>query len=107
MARMKKFKLPSDVVEKIKKYIIQNDFVVNVKVIPKSNNDDIYFENGLLKIKIKEVPENGKANAAIIGLLANVLDIPQNDIIILKGGHSGNKVVNVRLSGFDFSGAEK
>ena len=46
-------------------------------------------ESHLVKININAAPENGKANAAIIKMLAAVWGLKQNQLEIIKG-HSGS-----------------
>lgn len=92
---MKGVKLTLDEVEKIKEYVARNNFIISVKVIPKSRAEDVFLENDLLKIKVKEIPEDGRANMAVRSVLAGVLGISMDDIMIVRGGHSGNKVIKI------------
>jgi uncharacterized protein YggU (UPF0235/DUF167 family) len=92
---VKKTKLVSDEVERIKEYVVRNNFIINVKVVPKSRADDVFFENDLLKIKVKEIPEDGRANMAVRSVLAGVLDISIDNVIIARGEHSGNKLIKI------------
>jgi uncharacterized protein YggU (UPF0235/DUF167 family) len=94
---MKKSNLQPEEIDKIREYISQNNFVVNVKVTPGSRSEEICVENGLLRMKVREIPENGKANATVISLLASVLGAPRDKIIIVRGTCSGNKVVKVEV----------
>jgi uncharacterized protein len=50
-------------------------------------------------------PENGKANAAVVGLLAETLDISAGDVEIVAGHASRDKTVV--LSGIDGAEAER
>jgi uncharacterized protein (TIGR00251 family) len=53
---------------------------------------------GALKIAVNAPPQRGKANEAVIELLADVLDLPASSIEIVGGGMSQNKVVAVKLA---------
>ncbi|MGZ3742246.1 MAG: DUF167 domain-containing protein [Pseudobdellovibrionaceae bacterium] len=60
-----------------------------------SKNEIIGPHNGALKIKITAPPVDGKANAALVEFLSDVLDIPKHQIEILKGETGRNKSVEV------------
>lgn len=67
---------------------------ISVKVVPSSSRDLItgwYGES--LKIKVKAPPEKGRANAAVIALLASKLNIDKDSIEIVSGHSSPLKVV--------------
>ena len=67
-----------------------------IKVITKSSQNKIYFENNSIKIKISEIPENGKANKAIIKLFSKELKMPQNSITILSGTTNSIKTLIIK-----------
>lgn len=46
-----------------------------------------------LKIKIKAPPEDGRANEELIRFLAEILELPKNEIEILRGHKSRKKDV--------------
>ena len=69
---------------------------LKVKIIPRaSRNQVIGWEDDVLKIKLTAVPIKGKANQALIKLLAKKFKVPQQDIQIIKGANSRNKVLNI------------
>ena len=51
---------------------------------------------GVLKLRVTAPPQDGKANAAAIKLLAKAWDLPKSDIEIAAGAADRNKVVHVR-----------
>lgn len=70
---------------------------LNVKVIPGASRNKIAGWIGdALKIRVQAPPEKGKANAAVISLLADFLDIPAKHLSICAGHASQNKVVEVQ-----------
>jgi len=70
---------------------------LNVKVIPGASRNKIAGWIGdALKIRVQAPPEKGKANAAVISLLADFLDIPAKHLSICVGHGSQNKVVEVQ-----------
>ena len=71
--------------------IIKSGKIFEIKVITKSSVNKIYFENNIIKVKIREIPENGKANKAIIDLFSKTFKIPKKNINIIKGEKSSVK----------------
>jgi len=70
---------------------------LNVRVIPGASQNKIAGWIGdAVKIRVQAPPEKGKANAAVILLLADFLDIPAKHLSICAGHASQNKVVEVQ-----------
>lgn len=74
---------------------------VSVRVIPKSSADRI---DGLyeaadgkvsLKLRVRAQPEKGKANTAVIKVLANALGVAKSDVTLTSGAKDRNKVLHV------------
>jgi uncharacterized protein (TIGR00251 family) len=68
---------------------------IQVKVKPSSKTEELSREGDSFIIKVKEPPREGKANQAVIKLLAKHFGIPQSQVRILSGYGSRNKVVEV------------
>lgn len=66
-----------------------------IKVTPKASADRIqgWAEDGVLKISVTAVPEDGKANKAVIALLAKRLKLPKSAIEIASGETSRHKTL--------------
>ncbi len=71
---------------------------LNVRVIPNASRDEIVGEtDGVLKIKLRAVPEGGRANKALCALLARENGCRARDVRIVSGDKSRNKVVEIVL----------
>jgi uncharacterized protein (TIGR00251 family) len=68
---------------------------IQVKVKPNSRTEEISREGNNFIVKVKEPPKEGKANQAVIKLLAQHFGVPQSRVRILSGFKSRNKVVEV------------
>ncbi len=69
---------------------------ISVKVAPKAARSAIVGWMGdVLKVSVTAVPERGKANAAVIELLAATLKLPKSSISVLRGGSSAQKLVQI------------
>lgn len=80
-------------------YIQQHgdDVVIRVKAVPGASRDEIAGQLGdRLKIRIAAAPEAGKANKAIIKLIAKKCAVKVNQITIESGHTSAEK--NIRIA---------
>jgi uncharacterized protein (TIGR00251 family) len=70
--------------------------IFEVKVVPGSSKTVIAgLYNGMLKVRLAAVPEKGKANQALVELLAEQFNIPKNSVNILSGLTSKVKNISV------------
>lgn len=53
------------------------------------------IENNRIKIRINAVPENGKANKAIIDFLSDELGMAKSKMQIISGGKSRDKTIRI------------
>jgi uncharacterized protein (TIGR00251 family) len=67
-----------------------------VKVKPNSKTEGLSQEGDSFIVKVKEPPKEGKANQAVIRLLAEHFGISQSQVRIISGFKNRNKVVEVR-----------
>jgi uncharacterized protein (TIGR00251 family) len=71
--------------------------IVPLKVVPGASRDRIAGAlGGTLKITIAAPPEKGKANRAVVRLLADALGVRPNQIEVVRGLASPNKSVLIR-----------
>jgi hypothetical protein len=76
----------------------EDDSIVFVSVKPRAQNDEVIdFVDGVLHVKLRALPEKGRANAALIALLADYFDIAKSRVEIESG--SGSRKKKVRLHG--------
>ena len=68
---------------------------IQVKVKPNSSTEELSREGDSFMVKVKEPPKEGKANRAVIKLLAHHFGVPQSQVRILSGFRSRNKVIEV------------
>jgi uncharacterized protein (TIGR00251 family) len=72
--------------------------LLQVRAVPKAGRDEIgAVRNGRLLVRVCAAPEDGKANAAIIKLLAKHWRIPAGSIEIESGHTTRDKTL--RISG--------
>ena len=68
---------------------------VLVKVKPSSKVEEIVREGDIFVVKVHEPPREGKANQAVIKLLAQHFEVPRSQIRILSGFKSKNKIIEL------------
>ena len=68
---------------------------IQVKVKPSSKTEELSQERDSFIVKVKEPPKEGKANQAVIKLLAQHFGVPQSQVRILSGLKSRNKLIEV------------
>jgi len=78
------------------------DLTIKIYLQPKASKNEIVgpYRDGI-KVRVTAPPVEGKANEALLRLLALSLDLSLSQVEILKGHHSREKVL--RLSGIDLS----
>lgn len=69
---------------------------LNVKVKTNSKNDKVSFEDGVYYVETKSSPTEGKANEAVISLLAEYLDVTKTSLNIKYGKTSKSKVIEIK-----------
>ncbi len=71
--------------------------LLGVKVQPRSRRPGVQgIYAGMLRVGVKEPPERGKANSAVIRLLAGVLQTPEAHITLVRGTTSSQKQFLIR-----------
>jgi uncharacterized protein len=57
------------------------------------------------KVRVSEPPEDGRANEAVLRLLAETLDVPRTNVALVSGHASRDKIV--KLDGLEQSQTER
>ena len=69
---------------------------LHLKVVPKASRDRVAgWVGDRLKVQVTAAPERGKANAAVIEVLAAALGVPRGRVRIVAGETSPLKTVEV------------
>ena len=69
---------------------------LQLKVIPKSSKDRVVgWVGDRLKVQVTAPPERGKANDAVVGVLAGALGLPRSRVRIVAGATAPLKTVDV------------
>jgi uncharacterized protein (TIGR00251 family) len=70
---------------------------IRVKVKPRSKAEDVTKEmdGNVYVVRVKEPPVEGKANRAVLKLLARHFGVPESRLRIVSGLASKNKIIEV------------
>jgi len=78
------------------KRVVGPHVTLSLRVQPRaSRNAVVGWTGDTLNIRLTAPPVEGAANAACLTFLADLLDLPQSHIEILKGARSRDKVVHI------------
>ena len=67
-----------------------------VSVQPGASTEGVVgFDDGVLRVRVKASPIEGRANAALLKLLAGILGVPPSSIAIVRGARSRRKLLTV------------
>ena len=70
--------------------------LVNIKVIPNARKNEVIEEVDSIKVKVNSPAIEGKANKAVIKVLADYFNVKKNQISIVKGEKSRNKLIQIQ-----------
>lgn len=69
---------------------------MNIRVVPRASRSEIGEPIGeRLKIRVQSPPLDGKANKALLRLLADILNCRQKDIVLTAGRTGRDKIILV------------
>ncbi len=66
-----------------------------VRVTPRASRNAVEWADGVLRVRVTAVPEDGKANRAVVALLAKALGIPKSRLELIWGETARDKVFRV------------
>lgn len=68
---------------------------IAVRVTPRAGRNAVLREEGRIRVLVTAVPEDGKANAAVIKLLAKALGVARSRVCLVRGAAGRDKVFRV------------
>jgi|TARA_Y100000310_G_scaffold133297_1_gene132193 hypothetical protein len=67
-----------------------------VRVTPRAKRNAIELDDdGRIRVRVTAVPERGKANAAVVALIAKTLGLSKRSIAVVRGHTSRDKLIAV------------
>ncbi len=68
---------------------------IAIRVKPRSRTEEVTKESDTYVVRVKEPPVEGRANRAVVKLLARHLGVPEGRLRIVSGFTARNKVIEV------------
>ncbi len=68
---------------------------IAVRVTPKASRNELKADGSSIRIYVTAVPEDGKANAAAVKLLARAIGLPKSRLTLIRGQTARDKVFRV------------
>lgn len=75
--------------------LAQPGTLIAVRVTPRASRNKITVDGDVLRIAVTTVPEDGKANAAVVKLLSKALGIAKSKLVLVRGATSRDKLFRV------------
>jgi len=66
-----------------------------VRVTPGARTESIEIADGRVLVKVRTKPEDGKASAAVLALLAQALEVAPSKVEMLRGATSREKLFRI------------
>jgi len=66
-----------------------------VKVTPGARTESVEIADGRVLVKVRTKPEDGKASAAVLALLAQALEVAPSRVEMLRGATSREKLFRI------------
>lgn len=76
-------------------HLAQDGAEIAVRVTPRASRNAIVAEGDVLRVYVTCVPEDGKANAAVVKLLAKAMGVAKSRLSLIRGATSRDKLFRV------------
>jgi uncharacterized protein (TIGR00251 family) len=77
-----------------------DDLVIELRVQPRASRSGLDgLHGGRLKVRLQAPPVDGRANDALVALMAEVFGVPRSRIVIEQGLAGRDKRVRIRRAG--------
>lgn len=76
-------------------HLAQSGREIAVRVTPRAARNAVALDGDMIRVTVTVVPEDGKANAAVIKLLAKALGVAKSRLVLVRGATSRDKVFRV------------
>jgi uncharacterized protein (TIGR00251 family) len=88
--------IPARSLNEALKAAVSADGLLAVRVTPKASADRIAVENGIVRVWVTPPPDKGKANEAVIALVAKALRVPKSAVELVRGETARQKLLRIK-----------
>lgn len=75
--------------------LVDGDGLLAVRVTPNARNETLTIEQAQLRARVNAAPEDGKANRAVLHLIARALGTAPSRIELVRGATARDKVLRI------------
>lgn len=68
---------------------------IAVRVTPRASRNAVILDGEAIRVAVTVVPEDGKANAAVVKLLAKALGVAKSRLVLVRGATSRDKLFRI------------
>ena len=68
---------------------------LDIRVQPRASRNAVEIDGERITVRVTAVPESGKANDAVVALLAKRLGVPKRSVQIVRGHKSRDKRISI------------
>ena len=78
-------------------FLVDKSFVplLSVKVISRAKSNEVIERHGQLVVRVTAAPTDGKANAAVLKVLAKHLKVSASQLTVVRGATASRKTIRV------------
>ena len=76
-------------------HLAQPGTEIAVRVTPRAARNAVTLDGETIRVTVTVVPEDGKANAAVIKLLAKALGVAKSRLVLLRGASARDKTFRI------------
>ena len=75
--------------------VVGADGKLAVRVTPKASGNRIMVADGAVRVWVTAPPDKGKANQAVIALIAKTLGVPKSAVALVRGETARQKLLRI------------
>ena len=68
---------------------------IAVRVTPRASRNAVLLDGETIRVLVTVVPEDGKANAAVVKLLAKALGVAKSRLVLVRGATARDKLFRI------------
>ncbi|REF67224.1 MULTISPECIES: DUF167 domain-containing protein [Paracoccus] len=68
---------------------------IAVRVTPRASRNAVILDGEAIRVAVTVVPEDGKANAAVVKLLAKALGVAKSRLVLVRGATARDKLFRI------------
>ena len=77
------------------RYRLLTNLELDIRVQPRAGRNAIEIDGERITVRVTAAPESGKANNAVVALLAKRLGVPKRSVQIVRGHKSRDKRIRI------------